>query len=99
MCEMRVARFREAPRRELFPRLGVVARRVEFQTHVEAMANPFELVQVRAEAANVADAARNPRHHKKLVLMLVVFTSLFFLVVDEVLRTIVSLALRFGRGG
>jgi hypothetical protein len=33
------------------------------------------------------------------VLLLVVFTSLFFLVVDEVLRTIVSLALGFGRGG
>jgi len=31
--------------------------------------------------------------------MLVVFTSLFFLIVDEVLRTIVSLVLGFGRTG
>jgi len=29
----------------------------------------------------------------------VVFTSLFFLVVDEVLRTVVSLVLGFGRSG
>jgi preprotein translocase subunit SecE len=33
------------------------------------------------------------------VLTLVVFTSLFFLVVDQVLREIVSLVLGFGRGG
>jgi preprotein translocase subunit SecE len=34
-----------------------------------------------------------------LVLVLVVFTSLFFVVVDQVLRQVVSLALGFGRGG
>ena len=44
-------------------------------------------------------AAEMLRQLEALVLMLVVFTSLFFLVVDEVLRTIVSLALGFGRGG
>jgi preprotein translocase subunit SecE len=33
------------------------------------------------------------------VLVLVVFTSLFFVVVDQVLRQVVSLALGFGRGG
>ncbi len=34
-----------------------------------------------------------------LVLVLVVFTSLFFVVVDQVLREFVSLTLGFGRGG
>ena len=34
-----------------------------------------------------------------LVLLLVVFTSLFFVVVDQVLRELVSLALGFGRSG
>jgi preprotein translocase subunit SecE len=73
----------------------------KFQTHVEAMANPFEFVQqVRAEAAKVIwPTRRETLITTGLVLMLVVFTSLFFLVVDEVLRTVVSLALGFGRGG
>ena len=77
------------------------ARRVEFQTHVEAMANPFEFIQqVRAEGAKVIwPTRRETLITTGLVLMLVVFTSLFFLLVDEVLRTIVSLALGFGRGG
>ena len=90
----------QAPRREFFW-LGVIARRVEFQTHVEAMANPFEFVQqVRAEAAKVIwPTRRETLITTGLVVVLVVFTSLFFLVVDEVLRTIVSLALGFGRGG
>jgi preprotein translocase subunit SecE len=34
-----------------------------------------------------------------LVLVLVVFTSVFFVVVDQVLRQVVSLVLGFGRGG
>ena len=70
-------------------------------THVEAMANPFEFIQqVRAEGAKVIwPTRRETLITTGLVLMLVVFTSLFFLVVDEVLRTIVSLALGFGRGG
>jgi len=59
---------------------------------------PFQ--QVRAEAAKVVwPTRRETLITTGLVLMLVVFTSLFFLVVDEVLRTIVSLALGFGRGG
>ena len=95
-----MARCREAPRREFFW-LAVIACRVEFQTHVETMANPFEFIQqVRAEAAKVIwPTRRETLITTGLVLMLVVFTSLFFLVVDEVLRTIVSLALGFGRGG
>ena len=95
-----MARCREAPRRKSFW-LAVVVRRVEFQTHVETMANPFEFVQqVRAEAAKVVwPTRRETLITTGLVLMLVVFTSLFFLVVDEVLRTIVSLVLGFGRSG
>ena len=82
-----MARRREAPRREFFW-LGVIVRRVEFQTHIEAMANPFEFIQqVRAEGAKVIWPTRRETFITTgLVLMLVVFTSLFFLVVDEVLR-------------
>jgi preprotein translocase subunit SecE len=95
-----VARRREAPRREFFWRASAPAAS-KLQTHVEAMANPFEFIQqVRAEAAKVIwPTRRETLITTGLVLLLVVFTSLFFLVVDEVLRTIVSLALGFGRGG
>jgi preprotein translocase subunit SecE len=65
------------------------------------MANPFEFIQqVRAEAAKVVwPTRRETLVTTGLVLLLVVFTSLFFVVVDEVLRTAVALALGFGRGG
>jgi preprotein translocase subunit SecE len=65
------------------------------------MANPFEFIQqVRAEAAKVVwPTRRETLVTTGLVLMLVVFTSLFFLVVDQVLREVVSLVLGFGRGG
>ena len=65
------------------------------------MANPFEFIQqVRAEAAKVVwPTRRETLVTTGPVLMLVVFTSLFFLVVDQVLREVVSLVLGFGRGG
>jgi preprotein translocase subunit SecE len=65
------------------------------------MTNPFEFIQqVRAEAAKVIwPTRRETLITTGLVLMLVVFTSLFFLVVDQVLREVVSLVLGFGRGG
>jgi preprotein translocase subunit SecE len=71
------------------------------QTHNEAKTNPFEFVQqVRAEGAKVIwPTRRETLITTGLVLLLVVFTSLFFLVVDQVLREVVSLALGFGRGG
>jgi preprotein translocase subunit SecE len=71
------------------------------QTYIEAMVNPFELIQqVRAEAAKVIwPTRRETLITTGLVLLLVVFTSVFFLVVDEVLRTVVSLVLGFGRSG
>jgi preprotein translocase subunit SecE len=80
------------------PRRG---RESEFLHGKRRMANPFEFMQqVRSEASKVIwPTRRETLITTGLVLMLVVFTSLFFLVVDEVLRTIVSLALGFGRGG
>ena len=92
----------ERPRAASFSGRGVVARRAEsLKPTSKTMANPFEFVQqVRAEAAKVIwPTRRETLITTGLVLMLVVFTSLFFLVVDEVLRTVVSLVLGFGRGG
>ena len=95
-----MARRREAPRREFFwPK--VVTATPEALTCIATMANPFEFIQqVRSEAAKVVwPTRRETLITTGLVLLLVVFTSLFFLVVDEVLRTIVSLVLGFGRSG
>ena len=93
-----MARRREAPRREFFWPGGAeaVPRR-----SMNPMTNPFEFIQqVRAEAAKVVwPTRRETLVTTGLVLLLVVFTSLFFVVVDEVLRTAVALALGFGRGG
>ena len=65
------------------------------------MTNPFEFIQqVRAEASKVIwPTRRETLVTTGLVLLLVAFTSVFFVVVDQVLREIVSLALGFGRGG
>ena len=65
------------------------------------MTNPFEFIQqVRAEASKVIwPTRRETLVTTGLVLLLVAFTSVFFVVVDEVLRVFVSLALGFGRGG
>jgi preprotein translocase subunit SecE len=65
------------------------------------MTNPFEFIQqVRAEAAKVVwPTRRETMVTTGLVLLLVVFVSVFFLVVDQVLREVVSLVLGFGRGG
>ena len=65
------------------------------------MTNPFEFIQqVRSEAAKVVwPTRRETLITTGLVLALVVLTSVFFVVVDQVLRQAVSLALGFGRGG
>jgi preprotein translocase subunit SecE len=65
------------------------------------MTNPFEFIQqVRSEGSKVVwPTRRETLVTTGLVLLLVVFVALFFLVVDEVLRTAVALALGFGRGG
>jgi preprotein translocase subunit SecE len=63
--------------------------------------NPFEFIQqVRSEAAKVVwPTRRETLITTGLVMLMVVFASVFFLVVDEALRVIVSLALGIGHGG
>jgi len=65
------------------------------------MTNPFEFIQqVRSEASKVVwPTRRETLVTTGLVLLLVVFTSVFFVVVDQVLRELVAFALGFGRGG
>ncbi len=65
------------------------------------MANPFEFIQqVRAEATRVVwPTRRETLITTGLVMLMAVFTSIFFLVVDEGLRVLVSLVLGFGRSG
>ncbi len=65
------------------------------------MANPFEFIQqVRAEATKVVwPTRRETLITTGLVMLMAVFASVFFIVVDQGLRIIVSFALGFGRGG
>jgi preprotein translocase subunit SecE len=65
------------------------------------MANPFEfLQQVRSETSKVVwPSRRETLITTGMVMLMVVFTSAFFLIVDEALRVAVTLALGFGRGG
>jgi len=65
------------------------------------MTNPFEfLQQVRAEANKVVwPTRRETMVTTGLVILLVVFASVFFVVVDEVLRAVVGFVLGVGRGG
>jgi preprotein translocase subunit SecE len=90
------ARNREVPRREFF-RAGESRRPWE----VFGMTNPFEFIQqVRVEATKVVwPTRRETLITTGLVMLMAVFASVFFIVVDEALRVIVSLVLGFGRGG
>ena len=65
------------------------------------MANPFEFIQqVRAEAAKVVwPSRRETLITTGLVMLMALFASIFFIVVDEGLRILVSLVLGFGRSG
>lgn len=65
------------------------------------MANPFEFIQqVRSEATKVVwPSRRETLITTGLVMLMAVFASLFFILVDEGLRIFVSLVLGFGRGG
>jgi preprotein translocase subunit SecE len=65
------------------------------------MANPFEfLQQVRSETSKVVwPSRRETLITTGMVMLMVVFTSAFFLIVDEALRVAVTLALGLGRGG
>jgi len=65
------------------------------------MTNPFEFIQqVRSEASKVVwPTRRETLVTTGLVLLIVLFASVFFVVVDEALRVLVGLALGFGHGG
>ena len=65
------------------------------------MVNAFEFIQqVRAEASRVVwPTRRETLITTALVLLLVIFASVFLLVVDEALRLLVGLVLGFGRHG
>ena len=62
------------------------------------MANPFRFLQeVRIEADKVTwPSRRETLITTGLVIVLVIFTSLFFLAVDQSLRLIVTVILRLG---
>ena len=63
------------------------------------MANPFEFIQqVRAEGAKVVwPTRRETLITTGLVMLMVVFASLFFLAVDEILHFAIGFALGIGR--
>jgi preprotein translocase subunit SecE len=65
------------------------------------MANPLEFIQqVRAEATKVVwPSRRETLITTGLVMLMALFASIFFIVVDEGLRVLVSLVLGFGRSG
>jgi preprotein translocase subunit SecE len=65
------------------------------------MANPFEFIQqVRAEATKVVwPTRRETLITTGLVMLMAVFASVFFIVVDQGLRIVVGFALGIGRGG
>ena len=65
------------------------------------MANPFEFIQqVRSEASKVIwPTRRETLITTGMVLLMVVFASLFFVTVDEALRLLVGLVLGIGRHG
>jgi preprotein translocase subunit SecE len=65
------------------------------------MANPFEFMQqVRSEASKVIwPTRRETLITTGMVLLMVVFASLFFVTVDEALRLLVGLVLGIGRHG
>lgn len=62
------------------------------------MANPFQFLQdVRAEAAKITWPTRKETMTTTvMVILMVIFASLFFLAVDQGLRLIVTLILRIG---
>jgi preprotein translocase subunit SecE len=63
------------------------------------MANPFEFIQqVRVEATKVVwPTRRETLVTTGLVMLMALFAALFFILVDEALRILVSLVLGFGR--
>ncbi len=98
-----MARRREVPRREFFwPGASLLKSGALGPTEPGDMAtNPFEfLQQVRSEATKVVwPTRRETLITTGLVMLMVVFASVFFLVVDRVLAIVIGLALGFGHAG
>jgi preprotein translocase subunit SecE len=90
-----VARGRLAPRRDFFakPLLGKTGWR-----RTKTMANPIQFLQdVRTEAAKVTwPSRRETTITTILVIVMVLFASLFFVAVDQALRLIVTFILGLG---
>jgi preprotein translocase subunit SecE len=80
------------------PRRG---RESEFLHGKRRMANPFEFMQqVRSEASKVIwPTRRETLITTGMVLLMVVFASLFFVTVDSALHYLVGLVLGIGRHG
>jgi preprotein translocase subunit SecE len=103
-----VARDREVPRREFFRPGRIAAPPAEPPIAEDdlslgklTMANPFEFIQqVRSEASKVIwPTRRETLVTTGMVLLMVLFASLFFVTVDEALRLFVGFVLGIGRHG
>lgn len=83
----------KAPRHDFFARPAFP------QGSPRTMVNPFQFIQeVRAEADKVTwPTRRETMITTGLVILMVLFASLFFVAVDQVLRLFVSLVLSIGR--
>jgi preprotein translocase subunit SecE len=79
----------------IFPLIFIRPAAASFATN---MANPFRFLQeVRSEADKVTwPTRRETLVTTGLVIVLVIFTSLFFLAVDQSLRVLVGLILKIG---
>lgn len=93
-----VARGRKVPRRDCFT-AGVLQGPVFDQKSGKRMVNPFTFLQeVRAEANKVTwPSRRETMITTGLVILMVLFASLFFVLVDSALRFLVGLLLRVGQ--
>jgi preprotein translocase subunit SecE len=92
-----VARGREVARRDCFGRAPVPA--AAMGNPGKQMVNPFTFLQeVRAEASKVTwPSRRETMITSGLVILMVLFASLFFVVVDSGLRFLVGVLLRAGQ--
>ncbi len=92
-----MARGRKVPRRDCFTARVVTVRAIGKTG--KRMVNPFTFMQeVRAEATKVTwPSRRETMITTGLVVLMVVFASLFFVVVDSALRFGVGVLLRYGQ--
>jgi len=94
-----VARGRQAPRRDCFAAGPDPSPAAHPQKLGETMANPFQFLQdVRSEASKITwPPRRETMVTTGLVILMVLFASLFFVLVDWTLKFAVGLLLRIGQ--